>query len=99
MPEDISTKKRVGSLDGHSIFEITTTGGFTMVLMAKNGNAETLGAGCHPAIARHIASRSYPDLVFTDLAKGGYVPVSAFEHLLDKYTEVTKHCNELLKKK
>lgn len=97
-PEDIKTKKKVGTLDGKDVIEVETTGGFNMLVVAKGAGMETLGTGPHKCVSRHIASKRYPELRLTDLAKSEYVEPALFQHLLPKYEAMTDLCNRLLRR-
>lgn len=89
-PEDIYSKNTVGSLNGSPVVEVITTGGFVMLFVAKGGSAtEPLGAGPHPVVARNIASRMHPDVVFSRLAKSDHIDIEFFKHLLPKYEALT----------
>jgi hypothetical protein len=61
---------RIGDLKGDPVFQASTKGGLFLI-MAKSttGRARTLGVGPHPATARHIAEKDFPEVNFTELAK------------------------------
>lgn len=81
--------KKVGQHDGRDVFALQTKGGFNMVVATKGEGFETLGAGPHPCIARHIANQKYKDINWTSLNKADFVPYEDYQHLLPKYEAIT----------
>ena len=73
------------------MWEINTTGGLYLVLVAKSdGKVETLGTGPHRAIARHIAKMREGDLQITEIAKSATIEVSSFQHILPQWIATTE---------
>lgn len=64
--------RKVGDLKGEPVFQVETKGGLFLI-MSKSTSAgsrpKTLGVGPHPATARHIAEKDFPEVNFTELAK------------------------------
>lgn len=79
--------KVIGSLNGHKVFSVTTKGGFWMVVKPDGTGFETLGAGPHPAIARHIAQKHQPEIQWQELSKTQQVDPSSA--LVAKYEAIT----------
>jgi hypothetical protein len=50
---------------------------------------ETLGAGSHPGIARHLAKKFDTTVEFTELNKSETLELRHFEDLLPGYEELT----------
>lgn len=94
--KDIAYKKRVGTLGTRPVFQVGTKGGLHVMVMIKNGVVETIAAGPHAAVCRHIAKKRYDDIVFTDLAKGDYVDPSAFQHLLPQFEALTDRLRQIV---
>jgi hypothetical protein len=91
----VKAKKKIGYLKGKPVFALETTGGLHLVLCAKGGDAvETLGAGPHRAIARHLARKRHPGLEITELAKSDWVDPACFQHLLPQWEEETDRINQ-----
>jgi hypothetical protein len=92
----ISYRKQVGILRGKPVWEIETTGGLYLLVVAKSdGGVDTLGTGPHVAIARHIAKKRAPELQITEICKsGGDFSVELFKHLLPQFTELTNRFNK-----
>lgn len=88
-PQDIQSKKKIGTLDGNPVIEVVTTGGFHMVVVAKSGGVRTLGTGPHKVVARYIAEKRNPSIKLTELAKSDWVPAETFQHLLPRYEALT----------
>lgn len=82
--------KKVGSVNGKPVFHLRTKGGLHILVMQKGGSYETLGTGPHRAVARHIASRHEPDIVWDSLSKADHVDVSSFAMILPKYEQITE---------
>lgn len=92
----VSYRKKIGDLDGDKVFELGTKGGLHLVVvMRKSGKSETLGAGPHPAVARHIATKREPKINMTELSKSDFVEERFYQHLLSKYEEVTESIRQL----
>ncbi|CAB4127175.1 hypothetical protein UFOVP75_74 [uncultured Caudovirales phage] len=89
----ISFKKKIGKLGEDPVWELSTHGGYNMVVSTRNGKVNTLGVGPHRAIARHIAMKREPSLVITELSKADHVDAVFFEHLLSKYEAETDQFN------
>lgn len=87
--EQISYRKKVGTLDGNSVIELATKGGLHLIVMAKLGKVETIGTGPHRAVARHIALKRHPGIKWSDLNKSDYVDVVHFSPVLPKYEALT----------
>lgn len=84
----IAYSKIIGKLKNDPIVELATTGGLVMVAI-KKAKPEILGAGSHRAIARLIASKKQPEIQYTELAKGDYVPEQYVRDLLPRWEAVT----------
>jgi hypothetical protein len=80
--------RRIGTLKGRPVVELSTKGGLTMVVHATPGRPVTLGTGPHRAVARHIAKKREPEISF-NLEKSDDAPLSAYEHLLPRYEALT----------
>lgn len=89
--DQIQYRKKVGRLEGHPVFEVGLIGGLHIIGMAKAGRVETLGAGPHRAVARHIAMKRNPKLEFTELNKSDHIEPEHFESLLPRYEALTDH--------
>ena len=87
----VNWKKRVGKIDDAEVWALSTVGGLNLVVKSlRGGKTEVLGAGPHRAIARHIAERQNPSIVWTTLEKGEHFPVETFEWLIPEAEAMTK---------
>jgi hypothetical protein len=84
-PEHIAYKKRVGRIGHSPVIELATTGGLHLIVAARGGKSEVLGAGPHRAVARFIAKKKEPDIMWTELSKSDWVPVEHFADILPEY--------------
>lgn len=91
----IESKRQVGTLKGRPIVEIVTTGGLCLIVTQKGTGVETLGAGPHPAVAKHISKKKNPDILWTALAKSEEVAVEHFEEILPACEAFTDRCNDV----
>ena len=91
----VAYRRRVGSVGSRAVFGIGTTGGLHIVVAARGAGFETLGAGSHPGIARHIAKKHAPEIVFDDLAKSELPDIRHFADLLPDYEELTAELRRL----
>ena len=86
----IASRERVGTARGHSVLAIHMIGGLHLIALQKDGSWETLGAGSHPAVARHLAQRNCPDIVWDELKKSGQPTYADFADLLPEWERVTQ---------
>ena len=87
---EVAYKKRVGKLDGAAVFEVGLKGGLHLIFAHKNGKLQTLGAGPHRAVARHIAKKKAEDKIdWTDLSKSDHVEPEHFADVLPFYEALT----------
>lgn len=93
----ISYKKRIGSLENAPIYEMGLIGGLYLVVRPKGSSFETLGAGSHKAVARHLAKKLHPKVEITELAKGDWIDPSTFQHQLPKYEQIVNELNDAIK--
>lgn len=93
--EDISYRKKIGMLGKRPVIEIATTGGLHLLVCAKADGVETLGAGPHRAVARHIARKRFKDLQITELSKSDWIDPSCFQHLLPEWEQTTDRLRSL----
>jgi hypothetical protein len=61
--------RKIGDLKGEPVFQVETKGGLFLIMAKSTGRPRTLGVGPHPATARHIAEKDFPEVNFTELAK------------------------------
>jgi hypothetical protein len=93
----IAYKKRIGSLENAPVFEVGLIGGLFLVVKPKGSSFETLGAGSHRAVARHLAKKLHPKMEVTELAKGDWIDPSTFQHQLPKYENIVNQLNDAIK--
>lgn len=86
----IASKQQIGETrDGEPVYEVELKGGLVLVsAVRKSGRAETLGAGSHRAIARHIAKKKEQGFKLTVLEKSTY-PEEVLAPHLPNWEEVT----------
>lgn len=92
IPSDqIIKKEKVGHLDGEDVWQLAYKGGLNAVALQKrSGRVETLALGSHRAIARHIAKKARPGIVWTGLAKSENYPYESYAKLLPKWEAVSE---------
>lgn len=84
--DEVAYTKAIGRVDGDPVVEIGLRGGLHAVFVRRGKKLEPLGAGSHPAIARHMAKRKTDGrLELTELNKGGYVDPAHFADILPHY--------------
>lgn len=93
--KQIAYKKKIGTLDGDPVMAVGLIGGLHLVVRAKGGKTETLGAGPHAAVARHLAKKRNASLELTELSKSEDLDPSLFQDLLPKYEFLTDELNKL----
>jgi hypothetical protein len=83
--------RRVGTRgDGDPVLELRTKGGLNLIVGSRGGRFETLGAGPHRAVARHIAEKHDKSIKWNDLTKGDWIDPTHFAWLLPAYEELTR---------
>lgn len=93
IPENqVEFKKKVGKIKDQAVYHIKTRGGLHII--AKTGG-EIIGSGNHRAVARHIAQKYEPDVVWTELSKSDWYPVDSFQHLLPEAETTTADLRRL----
>lgn len=93
-PEEITSKQVVGWHDGCPVYLIETSGGFSMVLMLKNGKLEPLSAGPHPGVSKGLAKKRQPDIVWNQLAKSQDFDINS--SAASRWESITNHLRGLL---
>ena len=91
----IASKKRIGSLAGHPVVELMTSGGLYMVVTNKAGSLDILGTGPHRAVARYLAKKKEPKLEVTELSKSDWLDQTSILSVADKYERLTVRLNQL----
>lgn len=94
--DEIESKKQVGRIGEAPIVQVGLKGGLFLLFARRKGKIDTLGAGSHPAIARHIAKAKEPTIEWLDLAKADWPQPHDFHHLLGKYEAETERWAEAL---
>lgn len=88
--QEVEYKKRVGKWGAAPVIEVGLKGGLHLIFAAKGGKFETLGAGPHRAVARHIAKKKSDDKIeWTDLSKADYIEPEHFAFCLPPYEALT----------
>lgn len=87
--EQIQSKRTIGKLKGQPVLELVTKGGLHMVIAQKGGKHEAIGIGPHVAVAKHIASKKEPEIVFTELSKADYMEPYLYMALVPEYERLT----------
>ena len=67
--KNILKKEVIGKLNGLPVSLVVTKGGLHLIFCSKNGRQEALGTGPHAGIARWIAEKSQPGIMWTSLRK------------------------------
>lgn len=84
-----SKPKKIGKKGDQDVLEVVTKGGLHVVVAQKDKGFETLGTGPHRAVARCIAKKVAPSVVFTDLNKSDHIEEIHFKSVLPKYEALT----------
>lgn len=86
--KQVAYRKRIGHLGSTPVYGIGTVGGLHLVVAARSGGFETLGAGSHPGIARHLA-KQHGDVTYDSLDKSEDLDVKYFIDTLHEWVELT----------
>jgi hypothetical protein len=91
VPEEIASREMIGWLEGQPVYSVETTGGYSMVLaLRSNGRLDPIGVGPHPGVAKGIAKKREPKLIFSQLAKAD-MDVDSNGRIFQRYEEFTVH--------
>jgi hypothetical protein len=90
--KQIVSREKVGKIGDSSIMAIGLMGGLHLVVKIdeKTKKYETLGTGPHRAVARFLAEKREPKIVWTALSKADHVPEEMFQFCLPKYVKLTE---------
>lgn len=88
----IKHRKQVGKDGDLSVTEIETIGGFHLV---ADSTGKILGTGPHKVVARHIAKKRRPEIIWTDLNKADWWPEETYSAWVPEYEEITDRMNAL----
>lgn len=95
--DEIAYKNKVGTCNKAEIWAVGTVGGLHLVEMrSPDGKKEVIGAGSHRAVARHLAKRKCPDLVWSILEKSSEPQLQDFEDVLPFWQQVVDKVNKKL---
>lgn len=94
-PQEISTKKIIGHMDGHDVYQLGLKGGLFIMAMTKNGQLEVLATGPHPTVMKHVGRKLHPHLVITELLKSEALPESQYVRMVPFYTDLTGQLNKM----
>jgi flavin-dependent dehydrogenase len=92
----IATKKRIGTLKGKPVVELTTHGGLNLVVTETNGKTTILGSGPHRGVSRWLAMKKEPDLVITELSKSDWLDEASILSVSDRYLALTERMNQII---
>lgn len=88
--KEVRDRRQIGHLSKQAVFLVSLIGGLHLIAASTGGaQLSILGAGSHPAVARHIASQKCPDIVYDGLEKSDHVAFEHYSSLLPAYTELT----------
>jgi hypothetical protein len=92
----VGYRRKIGRTGNRAVFGIGTIGGLHLVVAASRsgGGFETLGAGSHPGVARHIAKTHCDDIEFDDIAKSGQWGPELFQDFVPAAELLTKQIRE-----
>lgn len=91
--EQITLRKKIGKSKGKDVWLLKTKGGLNVVTVGST----IAGMGPHACVARRVAQNYEPEIQFTELSKGDYVPLDAYEHLLPTYEKASADLRALQK--
>lgn len=93
-PVEIAYKRKVGRIGQTPVIEVGLRGGLHLIFASRDGRFETIGAGPHRAVARHIAKRREDKIEWLDLSKADHVEPRLFSFCLPKYEALTDALRE-----
>lgn len=89
--------KKIGKTKNGDVFQVTTKGGFNVIMVKGENDTRVLGAAPHIAIAKHIAKQNSvgDDLVYFELSKADE-QIDLYAHLIPAFQQLTRKLAEEL---
>jgi hypothetical protein len=100
-PEHIEYKDQVARVGQAPVYEVKTTGGLYMHILAKDGAFDIVGTGSHRAISRYIMEKKLGKgkVTWTELSKSDWIPYECIDpQLFVKYEQVTAEYADAFRK-
>ena len=94
-PQEVSSKKVIGNIDGASVYQIDLKGGLYIIARVKGVGLDIMASGPHPTVAKHIAKKLHPHLNITELLKSEEIPEAHFARIVPYYLNLTNQLNDL----
>ncbi len=95
MKEVEGKPRKLGTLKGRPVMHVRTKGGLHIIAAPKGGSFETLGMAHHVAVAKHMAQRYEPDVVWTELSKSEHWDIRSYESLIPEAEQLTAQARAL----
>lgn len=96
LPQEISTKKVVGELDGSPVYQLGLKGGLFILAKVKGAQLELIGSGPHHLVAKAVAKKMHPNLVITELLKSEGITEQHYARIVPYYVDLTNKLNSAL---
>jgi hypothetical protein len=87
-PEHIAQKRRVGTLKGQPVIQLTLKGGLVLLTTLKDGKPHTLAAGPHVAVSRFMAEKAEPDIQLNELSKSEQISEAGYLTIRDNWNKM-----------
>lgn len=83
--------KKIGKTKNGVVYHMLTKGGLNIIMGKMTSGSRVLGCANHIAIARFLARKIDPDIVFDELSKSEDLPVEVFSHLVPFWEQYTQN--------
>lgn len=87
--DQIVRREQVGTLDGDPVLAVSYIGGLHVVAAVRKNRTDTIAIGPHRAIAKFLAKKAKPSIVWTGLSKSDDYPYAAYAHLVPKWDAIS----------
>jgi hypothetical protein len=87
--------RKLGTLKGRPVMHVRLKGGLHIIAAAKGMGHETLGMAHHVAVAKHMAQRYEPDVVWTELSKSEHWDIRLYQDMIPAAEELTARARAL----
>ncbi len=90
---EVESKEKCGTLHGSPVYMIRCIGGLFLCAVSKGGSFESIGLGPLPIVAKKIAERAEPDILW-NIAKSEELELRFYQDLLPEWEEATEQLRE-----
>lgn len=92
----ISYRKKIGMLGDKPVVALGVIGGLHVVVLSNGAKVEPIGASPHRGMAKFLASKRHPDIVFDELEKSERFDPAECPDMVAEYDRFTSRLAEVV---